>query len=323
LNPQHLDSLQKERDALFIENTYLKSLLLSIRRIIATNSIDYSPNIYDVLNNLEVNDKAKFAYDKEWQYYNSYILNYNLDLYNKSDANSYITYIENKYKRSTCIKKRSKVQHILRKVLRDDNFKLRRIRKINYRKQKYAMSSNEISDYLQEQKNINYEEYLIQKFIIYTGCRINAACNLKIEHLECLWKLDKTSYEIVIPDTKTGKYEAIVPKELCCEIIEFIGIKNENEYVFFKDIKSEKRTKIINRTINKVIRNSEVLPKSRHYAMCVHMFRATKAQKVYEKMMKKAENKAGLAIGNAEKSRATKYYIKKQERKRLVLKYDR
>jgi integrase len=125
-------------------------------------------------------------------------------LFEIESINKYLIGIKDMYRYNTIIKKRAILQRIIRSMLSRNDIELSKIPVIYDKKPKYVMSSVEVENYLMEQKRLNFENYVIQKLFIQTGCRINATIYLKLKHLE--FKNNVYSKEVFLPDRKTGTY---------------------------------------------------------------------------------------------------------------------
>jgi integrase len=198
--------------------------------------------------------------------------------------------------------------------MKNDSIKLKLIRMKHDKKQKYCLSEDETDRYLIEQFHVNYEDYLLQRVLIETGCRINAMARIKIENLEFMWDLGRKEYNICIPDSKTGDYLSKIDAELAKCLEDFVERRKNCEFIFHTEIEDDgNRTLKIRNIINNRIKQSGVLPKSRFYTVSVHMFRTTKALRKFRKTLKKAIKRAGKTIGHVPGSGATTYYLNKED----------
>jgi integrase len=261
---------------------------------------------------LQVGPETKAAYVREWLLYTKFIKEKKLGV-SKETANTYLASV--KCKPSTLRKKQYMLQLILQHLL-ETTVNLNKIRKrINF-KPKYALTQDEIKKYLEEQKELNEEDYLIQKILLIYGLRINTIGLLKFQHLEFLY----TDGEPVIhlPDSKT-KTQRVEPIEK--NLIENfrIFIDNENvddedpdDYVFLKNnfnYPEKRRAQLLCKRINDRILNSKVLKKNPNYVYSSHMFRKTKAYRMYHKEEEELKNRVRRGIGQAEGSQAIGHYI--------------
>jgi hypothetical protein len=173
---------------------------------------------------LQVGPETKAAYVREWLLYTKFIKEKKLGV-SKETANTYLSSVI--CKPSTLRKKQYMLQLILQHLL-ETTVNLNKIRKrINF-KPKYALTQLEINNYLEEQKKLNGEDYLIQKLLLIYGLRINTIGLLKFQHLEFL--LSDGEPVIHLPDSKT-KTQRVEPIEK--NLIENFQFFLDNENIMF------------------------------------------------------------------------------------------
>ena len=254
-----------------------------------------------------VAETTRKEYMSDWKAYQMFCVSSDLNSFAISSANKYISKLNCRL--STILKKRSSLQAILSFLL-STVVRLRPIRKKPQYKQKYPLSEAEIKSYLQEQKKVNKQDYLIQKLLLEFGCRINTAGSLRVHHLQFL---DGVNNLIILPDSKTGSRTETISTELKEELRKHLrenSIKKSNDFVFSGRGESERqRTSGICMRINRRIKDSKVLVKSKNFVFSSHMFRKTRAFNVFSEALKKAKEEARRAIGHEPGSSSISHYI--------------
>jgi integrase len=287
---------------------FIKSIHREIAEILTKTVSESKNNPYSTIDNMILSDLTKKEYKNDWKLYSKFCEGKRLNAFLASSANEYLASLDNKV--STIIKKRSNLQSILSN-LSETSIKLRRIRKKAQYRPKYALSQQEIEQYLKEQRKILYSDWLIQKILIEFGCRINTIGSLKLKHLEFL----NGGNNIILPDSKTGQREEIISDNLKDELSNYVyqqNLQDEDDYIFkvpFVTTEPDRTHKITIR-INKKIKLSKVLKKTSNYTFSSHMFRKTKAFQAYSKAMQKAKEIARKEIGQKDNSNAIDHYIK-------------
>jgi len=261
----------------------------------------------DKIAEMVVSDGTRREYTSDWKAYQRFCVASDLNSFAVSSANKYISQLKNKL--STILKKRSSLQAILSYFL-NSTIRLRPIRKKPQYKQKYPLSEAEIKKYLLEQRKVNKQDYLIQKLLLEFGCRVNTAGYLRVHHLQFL---DGVSNLIILPDSKTGSRTETISTELKEELRKHLKenkIKKDTDFVFSGRGESERqRTASICMRINKRIKDSKVLVKSKNFVFSSHMFRKTRAFNVFSEALKKAKEEARRAIGHEPGSSSISHYI--------------
>lgn len=260
----------------------------------------------EAISQLNLSATTKTLYEGEWKAYDKWCKDKDINPFQIASANRYISSIS--FQHSTLVTKRSCLQSILQTVL-ERRVVLRKLRKrLHLIVPKYALSENEIRDYLKEQEKINKEDHLIQLLLVSYGLRINSIAGLMVKHF------NNNSENITFPDTKTGdRFEPITPelKRRLAAIILLKGLKDPNSFLFHggKSTEVSKRAAVIDARINSRIKNSKVLKKSPQYKYSSHMFRKTKAFTAFNKVIEEAKEKARIAIGHARGSSAIDCYL--------------
>lgn len=256
-----------------------------------------------------LSEGTKTEYMMEWRLYSKFCEDKRINAFSNLSANKYLQSL--KVNVSTIHKKRGNLQSILTNLV-GRSIKLVRIGKKSQYKLKYALTSAEIESYLEEQKEIDTGDFLIQTLLLQYGCRINTAGLIKVSHLQFLNGINKN---IILPDSKTGpRIEQITPKleNLLNSHLEENPFE-EDDYLFSAngDYKTErKRCHAICVRINKRIKNSKVLKKNKNYQFSSHMFRKTKAFMAFQAAVMLAKQKARDSIGQARNSSSINHYIK-------------
>lgn len=251
--------------------------------------------------------RTKYEYQVEWKNYQQWCSKRKMNPTLTQTANNYLAQLQTQT--STLKNKRNRLQSIIRH-LTGQSIILARIRRRIRRIPKYKLSSEEIENYLQEQKRISKEDYLVQLILAMYGCRINSCSGLRLRHLEFL----QGGNTIVLPDTKTGdRVVQATPKlqALLSKFVEKRRRRNLDEFVFDAGRSSylHRRSNNLCIRINKRIRDSSVLKKSPNYKFSSHMFRHSKAFQTYREHLEKAKEAAREAIGHEKNSSSINFYL--------------
>lgn len=305
--------LNKKIESLVILNKQYLSILNNIKCSI--NSIPIAEieavsleSATNLINDLPSSEYTISQHLMEWDLYREWWENNQLHPLDKKTINMYFKNIYSKYKYSTLVKKRSKMQAILREINKNPLFSLPKIPKKYDKRLKYAMNDEEIQSYLDEQKRFGNTNYLIQRILIETGCRINSVVRLRVSDLEFLYQ--ERCNIVNMPDRKTGNYKKKIEDELKNLLDSFTSNRCDDDYVFYWNLEEEnKRYKVIRNKVNKRIRKSEIFNKNKNYAYTVHMFRTTLATRRYNLSIKKAKDEARVELGHKENSKAIDNYI--------------
>jgi len=317
--PHQEDQMESENKDLKTKLTFNELLCEKAYKFLRDISIESSAlvmekegvNLEDPMQRIEemiLSEGTREEYKMEWKLYSKYCDQNKLNPLSDQSSNKYLQNL--KVSLSTILKKRGNLQSILSHLV-GRKVKLLRIGKKVKPKLKYALSIEEIDAYLKEQIEIDEQDYLIQRLLLEYGCRVNTAGLLKLRHLEFL---DEGNENIILPDSKTGpRVEKITPdlRDLLTDYVEQVPLE-EDDYIFTAqgDCKTErKRCHAICVRINKRIKESKALRKSKNYQYSSHMFRKTKAFSAFQDAVKEAKNRARRAIGQANDSTAIESYI--------------
>ena len=258
------------------------------------------------LEELMVSEGTKLQYKSDWYSYSSWCKKQKLDPFLISNANSYLAQLKKKL--STIKNKRSRLQTILSHLL-NTPISLKPIKRRISFKPKYVLSQDELVNYLEEQRNENEEDYLIQLILSVYGCRINSVACLQKKHLLFLNRGTK----MILPDSKTGPKEVETSPDLIEKLSNYVeenGINRSENFLFTASTTDLRRRSIqICRRINQRIKNSNVLKSNDTHVFSTHMFRKSKAFVLYRKLMEEAKQKVRSEIGQSDNSRAIEHYI--------------
>ena len=264
----------------------------------------------DKIREMNVSAPTMENYLLEWRLFDKW-LKKNKRVFSADTANSYIATLKNRA--STIRKKHNTIQLLLQHLI-DRNVRLNRFRmRISYLPKK-ALSEREVQAYLEEQRGINAEDYLIQLLLCTYGLRINTIALLKIRDLEFLDADKDEEHMIHLPDSKVkNRRLEPVSKQLEDLLRKFIkGDSDGDNYVFYKsgkNLSGKVRAQNLCLKINQKIKNSKVLKKSDNYKYTSHMFRKTKAFNMYHKEKELLKDKVRTSIGQSQGSTAIEHYI--------------
>ena len=292
----------------YLKNVYNNSIYLYKKIIVGAQR-----DPVERLREMQVSDVTKENYVREWKLYQKWLKGNN-EVINKDTANTYLASLENR-RASTIRTKHSLLENIF-KFLLDPTVSLNKFnRRISFTP-KYVMKDEELIPYQEEQRGINFEDYLIQKLLMRYGLRINSIASLKIKHLVFLDEgCEKT---IHFPDSKVKRerYEP-VDDELGGEIREFVSrfideIDNDDEFVFDRnrsEVPERKRAHDLSVRINNRIRSSKIIKMNRNYQYSSHMFRKTRVYNEYQEGVEKLKEDLRKKIGQAKGSTSLNSYI--------------
>jgi len=286
----------------YLTDNYMKATSLH-KRLISTDSRDPIARLKE----LHVSEPTKRNNIQEWNLFSKW-LKKNSKLPDKESGDSYLSTL--KCRASTLKKKHYMLQNILQFLI-DPGIKLNRVNmRISYIP-KYAMSDEEIQQYLEEQEKVDFHDYVIQKLMITYGLRVNSVASLRLGHLEFL---EKNNQKIVIPDSKVKnqRYENLNP-DLEKELESLVENESDNEvFVFYPNLHKKderKRAHEFCLRINKRIKTSKILKANKNFKFTSHMFRKTKAFNLFQKGINELKAKAREAIGQSQNSTAIESYI--------------
>jgi len=159
----------------FLTESYFKTSNL-YKRFIQEDGRDPVEKIKEMI----VSPQTLENYLSEWKLFSKWLKKNNKTM-SVDSANSYIASLSD-YKASTQRRKQYMLQVILQHLI-DRTVKLNRFSKRISYTPKFPMSDEELNRYLEEQREINYEDYLIQRLMSTYGLRINTIALLKVENL--------------------------------------------------------------------------------------------------------------------------------------------
>ncbi len=302
--------LEVLNEKLSADNLRLMEILKKFFEEAKTVVFDHSENSdsHSKINQMCLSEETIKEYQGEWKIFRSWCLHQNLSPMNPSSANSYLARL--KLEVSTIKKKRNRLQSIIRHLTGQSIF-LTRIRRRIRRMPKYKMSYSEISEYLEEQRSLDLEDYLIQLILATYGCRIHSCSSLKLRNLHFL----NGGSVIYLPDTKTGDREVEVSKTLRQGLNKYIKMKKLTDpeaFVFSagSSENSRRRANILCVRINNRIKESKVLNKNANFKFSSHMFRHSVAFQVYRDYLEIAKEAARKSIGHRSVSSSINFYIK-------------
>ena len=289
----------------FLTENFNRTAML-YHRIVVENSRDPVEKIKE----MRVSESTKENYIREWKQFSKW-LNKNKKSVSVDSANTYIASLSNRAA-STQRTKHNVLQVLLQHLI-DRNIQLNKFRmRISYTP-KRALSNEEIREYLEEQRRVDREDYLIQRLLITYGLRINTIALLKIKDLEFL-EAGEEEHMIHLPDSKVkNRRLELISQELEGLMVEFIGEDYDSEdYIFYKsggDKSFRRRAQDIGFRINSRIKNSKVLRKRGGYKYTSHMFRKTKAYNMFHTELNKLKDQVRASIGQSQGSQAIEFYI--------------
>lgn len=290
----------------FLTDSYNKAMNLYQRVV-----IDHARDPIEKIKEMTVSDSTKENYLIQWGLYTKW-LKINEKVISVDSANSYIASV--KGRPSTQRSKHNMLQTLLQHLI-DRNIKLNRFKMRISFKPKRALSDLELRKYLEEQKEINSEDYLIQMLLIIYGLRINTIALMKIEDLEFLEAEEEDKEHFIhLPDSKT-KNRRLEPitEELENLIKEHIAEDyDQDDFIFLKEGKKKnmrRRAQDLGTRINNRIKNSTALKKKANYQYTSHMFRKTKAYNIFQKGVNELKDQCRSSIGQSQGSTAIEHYI--------------
>ena len=290
----------------FLTESYQKANTL-YRKIVVEDNRDPIEKIKE----MRVSESTLNNYLLEWKLYNKW-LKANKKSVCVETANTYIASL--KRKSSTQRKKQYVLQlllqHLIDKTVKLDKFNMR----ISYAP-KRSLTNEELRKYLEEQREISMEDYLMQRLLATYGLRINTVALLKIKDLEFLLaEEDEEERFIHLPDSKVKNYRVEpIERDLEGLLREFIGEGYDDEdFIFYsegKDRNSKRRAQDLCQRINRRIRDSKAMKKRPNYKYTSHMFRKTKAYNLFNTAVAKLKEEVRASIGQSSGSTAVEHYI--------------
>ena len=289
----------------YLTESYNKAMLL-YKKILDENNKDPVQKIKE----MNVSAPTLENYLLEWNLYTKWLRRNNRTV-SADSANTYISSL--KCRASTQRKKHNTLQLLLQHLI-DRNVRLNKFRmRISYAPKK-PLSDKELNDYLEEQRLINTEDYIIQLLMSTYGLRINTAALLKIKDLEFLHAASDEERMIHLPDSKVkNRRLEKITLQLETLLTNFIkGDTNQDNYVFYRQGKHKQRkfrAQDLCMRINRKIRDSKVLKKIDNYKYTSHMFRKTKAYNMYKHANERLKEQIRSSIGQSQGSMALEHYI--------------
>ena len=145
------------------------------------------------------------------------------------------------------------LQYLIDKSVKLDKFSMR----ISYIP-KFPLSNEELKKYLEEQKNLNKEDWLIQLLLSTYGLRINTITLMKLQNLEFLKAEEDEENLIHLPDSKVKNHRIEpIEEELEDLLKEWVGNDlKDDDYIFYwegKHLNWRRRAQDLCIRINKCI----------------------------------------------------------------------
>lgn len=283
----------------------IKKFTQEANQVLISHSVDFDP--LSKIGEMSLNEETTKEYKSEWKIFSAWAFKNHLNPILPTSANSYISSL--KHQVSTIKTKRNRIQSIMRH-LTGQNIMLSRIRRRVKIIPKYKMSPKEIEKYLEEQKTINHEDFLIQLLMAMHGCRVHSVSGIQLKHLDFLEEGNK----MYLPDTKTGTRELEVGKQLRQLLGNLVNEKkltNIDSFVFEAgpSFNLRRRANILCTRINRRINESHVLRKSNNFKFSSHMFRHSKAFTIFREYLEKGKEAARSAIGHQPGTSSINYYL--------------
>lgn len=158
--------------------------------------------------------------------------------------------------------------------------KLPKIRAVERIVPKYRLSSEAAIKFIAEQKNFDKQGAFLQWLMLRYTLRINTLASLKKNDLLFL---QNDSNIITFPDSKTGAAIAELDEIDKKYLFELTKNYTDDDFVFFPHMKSARRTEVITKKINNLIKKTTVVPKSQVYKLSSHMLRKAEPHQLYQK----------------------------------------
>jgi hypothetical protein len=233
----------------------------------------------------------------------------------EESGNEYIRYL---LKSDLCVGTVIKIKNQLNSVLSQDKITLKKIRRKYKAIPKFPMSIKDMEIYLAEQKKINFEDFIVQYFLIVFSVRISAAAGLKRKHLEYLD--NEESENIFLPEVKISEIvqkNIKLAKDAKSILNEFLeGKKLDDEDYIFSAGKSDNiniRANTLTARINSKIISSEFLKSKniKNYKLSSHMFRKCLPFNFYNEKNMKIIAECSEMLVHVSGSSATEVYLSK------------
>lgn len=262
-----------------------------------------------------VRESTQRAYLSEWRQISQYLKDNDLKLC-KENADEYILHLyrTGRHTVSTLKKKKHTLEIIMSRIL-GSQIILEGVNKLTCYKEKYPMTESDVKNYLAEQINISYEDYIIQRLCISYSLRINSPGLMKLCHLDFL----KGGNRIFIPDLKKNKVDVdTIDDEFAGVIKHFIAKREQdlnfkflpNDPIFSPLHGTEKnRVKQISKRINKRIMDSKVFNFNLPFTFSSHMFRKTQVYNDFHKKFEEFKTEARKKLRHKPDTQAVNHYI--------------
>jgi len=292
----------------FLTDSYKRTIQIYQRVIKEKNK-----NPIEKIKEMNVSESTMQNYLLEWKLFTRWAKR-NEKPISADSANTYIAALSNLQKRASTIRKKHNTLQLILQQVFDRNVVLNKFRmRITYAPKK-PLTDKELYDYLEEQREIDTQDYIIQLLLATYGLRINTAARLRVKDLEFMFLNNEEEPKIHLPDSKVKnrRLEPISP-ELQEVLRNFTkGYTDVNSYVFYKTLfpkDPKKRAQDLCMKINKRIQNTKVLKKVDNYKYSSHMFRKTVAYNMYHTQEKLIRDQVRSKIGQSQGSNAIVHYI--------------
>ncbi len=305
--------LQQKINTLEQINLELTEKLKIIMKITTESFNKYNDNTNDknpnkIVDEMIIKHTTKNNYKTEWNLFIKW-KNENNKILNTDSVNTYLSQVQ--CKPSTLIKKREILQKIMKEVI-GDHIQLNKIR-LRYRhKRKYEMTEKEIDQYLNEQREISYEYYVVQFLMIKYALRIGTVAAIKLKDIQFANDKDIIHFKDVKSDNINSISIDTETKQILSDFIKDHVITRKNDYIFCKEKKNspiEARAHRMAVTVNRLIKNSEVFDKNDNYQYTSHMFRRTRVNLELKEEKERIKTKGRKILGHRSGSAAINSYI--------------
>jgi hypothetical protein len=313
-NPDERDQISVRKEKLELANVELMKVVEDVYLKFSDLRDKYlggasEESAEEKIEGMNVCASTKYGYLVEWRKFKKW-KEENSKTIGVASMNQYLQTLD--CKSSTKWKKRNMLERIL-KTLVDPNMKLEPMRQRFSTQPKYSMTVEEIDEYLEEQKEVNKEDYLIQKMMITLSLRIGTIASLKLQNFD--FYLMNDNNRLALPDTKSKRTNfREVNEDLQEEIRIFLDEINVNEedYVFYRggrDLNIARRSQALSNHINERIRKSKVFRQSSNFKYSSHMFRKCVPNLIFQKKVQEAKEEARKMLGHKRGSAAVYSYI--------------
>ena len=258
---------------------------------------------------IPVSENTKKIYQREFRKYLDWLKLKNLNI-SIDSANTYISSLQ--CKDSTAKRKFLNLQVVLQAII-NPAVKLNKFRKRISYKNKRPLTSDEIKNFLKEQKANNNEMYLMCKLLSLYGLRVNTISSLKVSHLQFLKQKKNQIKTIFFPDSKVKKNrEETIDSELLTELKFFVDKKSDDDFVFYekgKKLDDVRRARDISHMVTLSLRASKNISEDSNYTLSSHSFRKSRVYFEFQEQVKILKDKARKDLGQSQDSQAVNFYI--------------